>query len=298
MITFELGNDCNHNCLFCRTEKGEIYDQNPSNCGARIPRGRMPYELYTEVIRQVKDHLLIAVLYVNGEPMIYRQLADAIKYATNHKVATMLSTNGQLMNEKKIYEILEAGLDFIKVAISGFTNETYQIQHRNGDVQIVLSNINTLVRVNREEKYGTVVMIDYILYDYNVHELAQVRSMCEEMGIILNIRPDNLNKLDVAHPKLFSAENIDVPKVPLTDLCEWPWQVLTINWDGSVYPCCDYVVWNDVDSYTKITTEKCDIPAIMNGAVARNTRNIHLAQGRTGISICSQCPRTGTAFKS
>ena len=71
----------------------------------------------------------------------------------------------------------------------------------------------------------------------------------------------------------------------------------TIDWDGSIFQCCEYVVRTGVDPYTVFKPEKSNIAEIWNGPVARKHREIHLTEGRGGIDICAECPRTGTAFK-
>ena len=100
MINFELWNESNAECTFCRTIDGDIYDHNPSSSqNIPIPKGKMSLELYKDVINQSKNHLLIAVLYVNGEPLLYNRVYEAIQYATDQNIATVISTNGELLTE-------------------------------------------------------------------------------------------------------------------------------------------------------------------------------------------------------
>ena len=121
-ISFELSNECNANCIFCRTERGEIYNQNPVGT-TFIEKGSMPFELFTQIIDEAKEYLLMAVLYVNGEPLVYKRLYDAVAYASRNNVATMIATNGILLTENNIDRLLRSGIDFIKIAVSGFTQQ-------------------------------------------------------------------------------------------------------------------------------------------------------------------------------
>ena len=61
LINFEMGNDCNERCVFCRTDDGEIYDANPAAGGQYIKRGRMEFGVFKDVISRVKDRLLMAI---------------------------------------------------------------------------------------------------------------------------------------------------------------------------------------------------------------------------------------------
>lgn len=299
IINFELWNECNAQCTFCRTLDGDIYDQNPSNSGdTPVPKGKMSLELYKDVIDQSKEHLLIAVLYVNGEPLMYNGLYEAIRYASDRKVATVISTNGELMNESNSIKLLESDLDFLKVAISGFSDETFLIQHRECHIDKIKDNMRRFARLIKEGNYRTLVMLDFVVYQYNHQELEAARQFCEEHGFVFNTRPGNLFHLEDDHADLLANEkpphNLELP---LKDLCEWPWQVMTINWNGDVFPCCDYVVWNDIEPLARFEAGETDLAGIFNGDSAVKNRSLHATQGRKAIDICSACPRTSTAFK-
>ena len=169
ILSLELGNECNIRCKFCRDEKGVIHDYNPQKPATGIPQGKMSVEMACSIIEQVKDHILIAVLYTNGEPLLYHDLPKVIKYATERKVATMIATNGLLLNDRIMTEILEAGIDLIKIQLSGFTQDIYNIETRVGDVEKLKTNIRRMAKMNKAGKHNAVILIDYISYKYNRH---------------------------------------------------------------------------------------------------------------------------------
>jgi MoaA/NifB/PqqE/SkfB family radical SAM enzyme len=301
VINFELWNECNAQCTFCRTDDGGIYDLNPANSGeVSIEKGKMPLQMYEEIIEQSKDHILIAVPYVNGEPLMYPDIYKAIKFASDRKVATMISTNGELLTEKNIQKLLDSQLDFIKIAISGFSQDIFTIQHRGCDIEKIKKNLKTLARLRDDEKgHDLLVMVDYINYEYNTHEYPDVLELCRDLNFMVSRRPGNLNKLSEEHPELAVHEKPqdNTTNLPVKTLCEWPWKIMTVNWDGSIYPCCDYVVWGDQKADTNFEVGKTQIEEIWNGSSKLDNRTVHLAQGRGGYNICSECTRTGTAFK-
>lgn len=292
-ISFELSNECNANCIFCRTQSGEIYNQNPQDA-AFIKKGFMPYEIVSQVIDETKDHLLMAILYVNGEPLIYKRLFDAIAYATQNRVASMIATNGIMLNEQTSEKLLLAGLDFIKIAISGFSQETYAKQVRFGNVDKIKQNLRQLQAINARNGNKTIVMVDFMQYDYNSHEILPAREFCTSLGFMFNVRRGNsAHSTDDAHN---STASLDTPeKIPL---CDWPWKVLTINWNGDVFPCCDYVVWSNDSAFSRLTPGgNTKIMDIWNGKAARNYRKIHCTVGRKAIPVCAQCNRSSITFK-
>ena len=300
LINFELWNECNAQCTFCRSEDGGIYDHNPDNLGkVSIEKGRMPIKMFNEIIEQSKDHILLAVPYVNGEPLMYPDLYKALKFASDRKVATLISTNGELLTEENIKNLLDSSLDFIKIAISGFSQDVFTIQHRGCDIEKIKENMKNLACMRDEGGHKILVMLDYIYYEYNAHEYSEALELGRELDFIVSRRPGNLHKLAEEHLELAKKEKPqdNVTSLPVKDLCEWPWKVMTVNWDGSIYPCCDYVVWGDQKADTVFQIGKSKIEEIWNGSTKINNRKVHLTDGRAGYDICSKCTRTGTAFK-
>ncbi len=291
LINFELSNYCNENCVFCRTENGRIYDLNPDRKSNFIERGIMQLEIFEAIIKQTKDTLLMAVPYVNGEPFIYKELGRAIRIATENNVASMIATNGLLLNEKNINTILDNGLDFIKVHVSGFSRKIHRIQHRVGDIELIKNNLKLLSRIIMERNVLLIVMVDYILYMHNAHEVELFRKFAKDLGFMFSIRSGNPHGMEGREEKQHKGG------LPVGVPCDWLWKVLTINWNGDILPCCDYVTWSGVKGYGRFFTNNTNLSNIWNGTDAVNMRRVHRKQGRAPIPICSKCPRMGVEFK-
>jgi radical SAM protein with 4Fe4S-binding SPASM domain len=203
----------------------------------------------------------------------------------------MISTNGILLTEKNSVSLIEAGICFVKVAISGFSQETYRKQSRHGNIEKIKSHIIRFQEINRERGAGVVLMLDFMLYEYNTHEVEEVREFCRKLGIVFNVRPGNTRNIEVSVDYQKKRPKTRIP------VCDWPWKVLTINWNGDVYPCCDYVVWGGLEPYKRLKAGEKGIEELWNGKVARKIRKTHAKQGRGAIGICKNCTRTGVAFK-
>jgi len=290
IISFELDNHCNANCLFCRDERGNLYDSNPQGTGISV--GTMPLEMYKDIISQVCDYSLIAILYTNGEPLLYKNIAEAVRFATDHNLSTMIATNGQLLTEEKIKNLLDFGIDFIKVALSGFTQETFKTEVRYGNVEKIKENIKTLIRLKDQGRYQTIVMLDFIVYGYNRHQVEDVRRFCKNLNIMLNLRPGNpRGGLET------SEEPLHQETLPLNISCDWIWKGIQIDWNGDVFPCCECPLWSGAPKYSRFETGKTRILDVWNGKAAQRMRHALTAEGRKAIPICAACLRRGIAFK-
>ena len=293
ILSLELWNECNAGCLFCRDKKGRIYDIDPSRPeGGGIPKGEMPSDWACDIIRQVKDDVLTAVLYTNGEPLLYKDLPLVVKSATDNKVSTVIATNGLLFTEENARALLEAGADLIKIQLSGFTQDIYSIQIRYGHVEKLKENIRMLAGMNKEGGYGTIILIDYIYYEYNRHQYPLIKNFCRELGLKMNIRPGNpKHGLEDREPALAHDP------LPLKMSCDWLWKGMQINWNGQILQCCEAVVWGSAKPYDTYQTRKTDVKKVWNGPQAMNMRERIHKKGRGDIPICSQCTRQGVVFK-
>lgn len=161
----------------------------------------------------------------------------------------MMATNGLLWTEEKARAILSAGIDFIKIQLSGYTQDIYSVQIRYGNVEKLKDNIRMLARVNEEEGYKAVIMLDYILYNYNRHQLDLVKEFCKELGVMLNIRPGNPNggledKEPPPHPQ----------PLPLKISCDWLWKGMQVNWNGGCPPALRRRCLEQVSAVRDIST--------------------------------------------
>jgi hypothetical protein len=203
----------------------------------------------------------------------------------------LISTNGILLNEANISKLLMSGLDFIKIVISGFTQKIHGVQNMESSIEQVKKSIESLAERNRNERHHLIIMVDYILYDYNAHEVGTVRQFCKNIGVMFNARPGNECMSDEVSP----ASKRSVCQ-PVTTLCDWPWKVLMVNWNGDLLACCDYCLWGNARPYARFVRGKTNIARVWNGEEVINNRLVHMQKGRTAIPVCAHCTRQGTAF--
>jgi radical SAM protein with 4Fe4S-binding SPASM domain len=75
------------------------------------------------------------------------------------------------------------------------------------------------------------------------------------------------------------------------------WKAVTVNWNGDVLPCCDYVGWSNTPGYGNILHKDSTLKDLWSGKIAQEMRFIHSTVGRKPIKICSNCSRTGIDYK-
>jgi MoaA/NifB/PqqE/SkfB family radical SAM enzyme len=286
LLNVELWNECNEACLFCRSNDGVIHspDENIKN----IPKGKADLNLVLKSIKDFHKRLLLFIPYINGEPLISPILPNVLSYCKSMKVGTLVASNGISLDLNKSLMLIENDLDFLKVHISGMTNEVHRIQHRSGDINKILRNIKNFQKLNK--KKSTLVMLDYISYNHNNHQIDEAKNFCIENDLIFNLRPGNNKFLEATEST--NIPNINVSKKP----CDWIWGTLSIDWNGAVLPCCDHVLWPGQNEYGNLN--KTSAYDIWHGKKIIDFRESIINCGRDANMVCKDCKKEGIYFKS
>lgn len=131
-IQIEITNRCNLSCTMC-----------PRNY-LKIDFIDMSFEVYQTVVDKLQPNSQVALVGL-GEPMMHRHLFDMIDYAKQkgHRVST--TTNGYLMNEKARHEILNSGLDYLRISVDEAKLEDGQDPLNHPYNAKVLENVAKLI---------------------------------------------------------------------------------------------------------------------------------------------------------
>jgi len=112
-VYLEVTNRCNLLCETC-----------PRTFEALEPPADMDWALFTRIVDQLPN-LKRAVLHGVGEPMLVRALPEMIRYLKDRGVYVLFNTNGTLLREKRFRELIDAGLDELRVSLDAADAATY-----------------------------------------------------------------------------------------------------------------------------------------------------------------------------
>jgi hypothetical protein len=103
----ELTNRCNFSCEFCPDGK------------MRRPRGAMPFSMVERLLAQAGQHGLARQVHfhVMGEPLLYSDLAQAIRVARGNGLEAWVTTNGSLLTPELLAELGQAGLSHLTISL-------------------------------------------------------------------------------------------------------------------------------------------------------------------------------------
>ena len=104
-LYLETTNRCNLLCTTC-----------PRTFEALEPPGDMDWELFTSIVDQFPN-IARVVLHGVGEPMMVAALPRMIRYLKDRGTYVLFNTNGTLLTERKGRELIDSGLDELRVSL-------------------------------------------------------------------------------------------------------------------------------------------------------------------------------------
>jgi radical SAM protein with 4Fe4S-binding SPASM domain len=201
----------------------------------------MVYEKFQSLIDEVARFTALVVLYNSGEPLLHPAAVEMIRYLTENRIASVISTNGHFVKTREQAEALvAAGLSVMVVSLSGADQATYALYHRGGNLDQVISGVR-YVREARSHlrKKTPIIIFRFLIMDHNLHETAAMAALAEKEGADwFEFREVNWRACLIDKPSASADHEEQSPGRKIFRRCLWPWLISVVNWNGDVYPCC------------------------------------------------------------
>jgi MoaA/NifB/PqqE/SkfB family radical SAM enzyme len=124
------------------------------------------------------------VLFCNyGEPITNPNTPRLVEIAKSYLVQTVLSTSLAIARlDAEAY--VRSGLDFMILSIDGATQKVYERYRKNGNLEIVYRNIDSLVRAKRTLKKRTpVIRWQFLAFEHNAYEIPLALKTAQMLGV-------------------------------------------------------------------------------------------------------------------
>lgn len=210
-----------------------------------------------------------------GEPLLHPGAAGFVRRVKARGLVCRLSSN--LVRPRDLRGVVEAGPDWLRVSVSGFTQGVYGQSHRGGDVERVKENMRLLRSYLDELDAHMAVEVNYHVYRHNLGDYEPMRQLARELGFgfqpiwsiagsperVIRWLERGVPPEDAPHvarlvhsPEL--ARDIALRHRHLLAPGECPLRAATlINADGSVDLCCAaYDVAPIAPSYLDVTPDE------------------------------------------
>lgn len=250
VYTIDIVGNCNLGCPSCPVG-------NSSDIG-RFKK-MMPLSVFEQVLTKILRESPVSDpqiwLYNWGEPLLHPKLPDIIGLIHEAGLRSYLSSN--LNVEKGLRELVKAKPTELKVSISGFSADTYELTHRKGNINLVKSNLYRLRQYLDKYSSPTRIWVGQHVYRNNHHEVEGLANLCRELGFehhpiqafyqplekLISVAEGDAEVLQEEIMPLFLVQPRDQiqflksNKKPEYD-CELRFNQTVINADASVALCC------------------------------------------------------------
>lgn len=174
-IFLEVTRRCNIRCITCQHH---FYKRDKEYF-----KQMMEYWVFEKI-----QHLLPNATYFHpfgyGEPMLNQHLIQMLELANRAGCNTGYITNGTLLNEKNIEQLIDMKLNILRFSIDGASKETFERIREGAKYDKVMGNMRLLRDMKRQKKSGFPSMgMETVLMTLNIAELPRIVSLAKELGI-------------------------------------------------------------------------------------------------------------------
>ena len=277
-VMVDLTEVCNLACIHCTHPEFKL----STVYGKRMLDPKLNKKMIEEVSTAGKGFTKYIRYTSNGEPLVhpksYEMIQDAVE---NSGTKVTLTTNGTLLNEKRMFKILKTGLHMIDISIDAATNAAYKKIRVGGDLDVTRSNILKLINLREKANSNTKIIVSFVEQKENSHEIENFKEYWQSK----NVDEVLIRKLHTnSGSNLLNEENKN------TDLndrkpCLYPWERVILNARGKLAFCpTDWYAKSEMCSY-----ENNSISETWKNVFYKDLRDQHL-KCEFSNNFCKNCP--------
>jgi radical SAM protein with 4Fe4S-binding SPASM domain len=231
-------NICNFKCNYCAQSLGSKWLYKEYN----FKKETMSYDILKLVMEQAKyfdNKFKLVSMMGHGEPLVNPRLPEMINLVKQADIAERIDiiTNASLLTKQKSRELIDAGLDVIRISLQGITSEKYKsISKIKLNYDEFIDNISYFYTLSRNKCKVFVKVLDVSL-DYGEEEqfykkfdkitdrmfVEKVKPVYDGVAYKENVEEVRTDRYGNIHEKRY--------------VCPQPLYMLSIWPSGDVAPC-------------------------------------------------------------
>lgn len=226
-VDIELSSACNAQCPMCP-------QSDDANRKWRI--GMMDTELAKRILADAKAIGVHSIKFNwRGEATLHPDFCEIIEYAWDLDFTDlMLNTNGGFIDDQILDTVMI--MDTVAISIDTLRTDLAKILRPGLNLFAVINNLNRIIEVrDKGEETPARLKINFTIQKENEDELPAMKEYCRDLDIELFAKPEFPRVKMLTHDHNYKRKN-----------CGFPFQRLTIDFEGNAYPCC--VPWEGVES--------------------------------------------------
>jgi radical SAM protein with 4Fe4S-binding SPASM domain len=171
-LYLETTNRCNLRCRGCI-----LYN------GKREPERDITLQDFFMITDQLED-LERATLHGVGEPLLNEQLPAMARHLKKRNVYTLFNSNGILLEPKRQHELIESGLDELRISLDAATAAGYKKIRNSNQFNRIVENLHSLSKLQKARSLTRPKLSLWFLGTKgNISELPDFVKLAADIGI-------------------------------------------------------------------------------------------------------------------
>ena len=282
-FTIETCNNCNARCIMC--PKGQKGTKSLQLMEDSV------FERIAEELQEYSSWVEMVCLNSDGEPLLDKKIAERIRKLKDIGMKHVnISTNAQLLTKERAQELLEAGLDDIRISLDGFTKETFEKVRKGLNYDMVKENVLNLIEMRNCMDSEMEIRIRMV-------ELEENKAEREDWLAYWKSKVKDTDKVQLMPMHTWSGKIAEEEQERIIFYADEPsisvFSSFTINYDGTVQ-LCD----SDIEQQVVLgNIINASVREIWQGEKFELIRRQHANGKRNQIAICQGCDHWSREFK-
>ncbi len=168
---------CNFSCPWCscRSAREDWIGDDVFSHPLANSRTVMPSDKLEAIVRELARSG-VGIMWVGGEPTMHRGLYPAARLARALGLAQSLFTNGSLLNPRRVDELIDIAMAFIRVSVDAVDDRVHQEHHgyraERPYARRVRDNLRQLVRTRNQQDSPTLIGVSAVVDDTNLADIV------------------------------------------------------------------------------------------------------------------------------
>ena len=280
-IDIEVTNNCNFKCLMCPTG---------TDMSVR-KRGYMEETTFNRILEQIKPHKTPVRIIGWGEPFLHKQLLGFCRSLHDNGIKVHLNTNGKLLTDAIMDELLNIPIDSIKFSFQGVDVRSYKEMRSIDYFDQLLAKVKMLYDKRGDRPLPFIHVSTSITYETK-EQITSFYDFVSSRVDLVTIGKTVFDKIDLEKVNLSKGKKDllatlieQETTIKVHPECPEVFDKLSVNWDGRITACCadfdDVMLIGDITQGTLLEAWNSDT---MNGY-----RKILSEGGHDQLTLCRTC---------
>lgn len=283
-VVMEVFGGCNYTCQMCP-------QSNPGR-GSNFTR-KMKLTEFNRILDEIVPKYGYPQINLegSGEPTMAKDLPEYIKSVKKRNLKCFMYCNGARLNGQFMRDVIDAGIDFVRVSVIGYNSEKYKKWMNIDNFNLILKNLNDMISYVKETKSHTQISTYHLITDNN--------KIDEEIELYKKNVINKVNSIGYIwkmHNWSGNYKNINPRSADKRRSCGRPFAPeITIRAGGkkgrsaAIVPCCQTLGPPNEEKSILGHMDKQSFEEIYNDTPYKTLRDAHEKEEFDKIDYCKNC---------